>query len=108
MVRQSLAALVALTLLAGCSRATIVSGDEKHVTLAWQNGQSDMNKVTWQAKDFCDQFHAEAFFVSDDIDGPNHTTTFRCGYLPGLDANVLINNTVGRAERAVMGTGQGQ
>lgn len=108
MVRHSLAALAVLALLGGCSRATIVSGDDHHVTFAWQNGETDINKLTWQAKNYCDEFHAEAFFIGDVINGNEHTTTFRCGYSQGLPADKLLNDTVGAAERAVEGAVQGQ
>jgi hypothetical protein len=70
--------------LAGCIRASIVEADGPRVTYAWSKADTSLGRVYSLATSYCSGWNAPPKLITDQIDGEQHTSTFKCVARPTL------------------------
>ena len=86
----TLATLSALSLVTGCTRATIVESQGPRVTYAWNSEQTNLQAVFRLAMNYCQPWNAPAALVSDTPNGTEHRSVFVCRPPPQLPIRKLF------------------
>jgi hypothetical protein len=77
-MRGLTAILGVLVPLAGCIPAKIVEADGPRVTFAWSSADTSLDRVYSLAINYCDGWNAPPRLIADNIEGQQHTSTFKC------------------------------